>query len=377
MKCSYAGPEGRACASHFDVVNPLDKQVVASMGDESIPVCFRGRSVCPNIAAPRTIETSVAPKHVMYGIEALWMYKHAWRGAGLYYRKGDHQVPKSETADKPPSMYKALGMCPVWDKWLMPRCEPIAERFYNDPKRWSLSEYDDDDPFGDTPLLGYVGFGYQILEKLKFEEGSLFQLWYGLLRPNEKVFWHTFMRKAQQKIEYRWDDFLADKQAGKISEDEPYEPPVTNFDPRFRYYDNYIDIVGHLPETSTRAEEEAKSSMWELDELELELSMAMDPESFASRVVDRTLISVSIETGRTPIQAGENLRLVRRQSSQQWEEPSQGRWTAPIAQESWAGCTFKVTCATSSASSTTATWFRFLRESTYRMARYGNTLDIA
>ena len=118
VKCSYAVPEGRACAAHFDVVNPLDKQVVASMGDESIPECFRGRSVCPNIAAPRTIETSVAPKHVMYGIEALWMYKHAWRGAGLYYRKGDHQVPKSETADKPPSMYKALGIYPVWDKWL-------------------------------------------------------------------------------------------------------------------------------------------------------------------------------------------------------------------------------------------------------------------
>ena len=33
------------------------------------------------------------------------------------------------------------------------------------------------------------------------------------------------MTKAQQKIEYRWDDFLADKQAGKISEEEPYDPP--------------------------------------------------------------------------------------------------------------------------------------------------------
>ena len=203
VKCSYAVPEGRARAAHLDVINPLDKQVVESMGDESIPEYFRGRSVCPNIAAPRTIETSVAPKHVMYGIEALWMYKHAWRGASLYDRKGDHQVPKSETAEKPPSMYKALGMYPVWDKWLMPR----------------------------------------------------------------------------------WDDFLADKEAGKISEDEKYEP-VTNFDPRFHYYDNYIDIVGYLPETSTRAEEEAKCSMWELEGLELELSLAKGPESFASRVLN-------------------------------------------------------------------------------------------
>ena len=56
---------------------------------------------------------------------------------------------------------------------------------------------------------------------------SHIKLWYGLLRPDEKVFWHTFMTKAQQKIEYRWDDFLADKQAGKISEEEPYEPVKT------------------------------------------------------------------------------------------------------------------------------------------------------
>ena len=42
------------------------------------------------------------------------------------------------------------------------------------------------------------------------------------------------MTKAQQKIEYRWDDFLADKQAGTIVEDEPYEP-VKDFDPRFHY----------------------------------------------------------------------------------------------------------------------------------------------
>ena len=60
-------------------------------------------------------------------------------------------------------------------------------------------------------------FEYQILEELRFEEGNLFRLWYGLLRPNEKVFWHTFITKAQQKNENRWDDFLADKQAGKIS----------------------------------------------------------------------------------------------------------------------------------------------------------------
>ena len=55
---------------------------------------------------------------------------------------------------------------------------------------------------------------------------------------------------------------------------------------RFHYYDRYVDIVGLLPETSTKTEEEAKSSIWELEGLELELSMAMDPESFAAKVLN-------------------------------------------------------------------------------------------
>ena len=54
VRCSYAVPEGRACASHFDVVNPLDKQVIASRMDEVVPEERRGRSVCPNIATPRS-----------------------------------------------------------------------------------------------------------------------------------------------------------------------------------------------------------------------------------------------------------------------------------------------------------------------------------
>ena len=37
VRCSYAVPEGRACASHFDVVNPLDKQVIASRIGRSGP----------------------------------------------------------------------------------------------------------------------------------------------------------------------------------------------------------------------------------------------------------------------------------------------------------------------------------------------------
>ena len=59
-----------------------------------------------------------------------------------------------------------------------------------------------------------------------------------------------------------------------------------NFDQRFHCYDQYVDIVGLLPEVSTREEEEAKSSIWELEGLELELFMAMDPESFAAKAMN-------------------------------------------------------------------------------------------
>ena len=295
LRCSYAVPEGRACASHFDVVNPLDKQVIASKDDDAVPEERKEQSVCPNIATPRITEPTgkeeekLQPRQAMYTIEALWLYKHAWRGAGLYYRKGDHQVPKSETTNKPSSMYKALNMYPVWDKWLMPRCEPIAERFYNDPNKWSLALYDDEDCFGgdtnDLPPLGYVQFEYKLAEALDHRVGNLFSMWYLMLRKDEKAFWHISRAKAEQKIKYRWDDFIADKKAGNIPADDQYAE-VVNFDQRFHYYDKFTDVVGLLPDASTRDQEEAKSTLWEIEGLELELCMAMDPESFAAKAMN-------------------------------------------------------------------------------------------
>ena len=91
--------------------------------------------------------------------------------------------------------------------------------------------------------------------------------------------------KAEQKIEYRWDDFLADKNAGNISTGDQYDP-VVDFDPRFHYYDKCNDIVGDLPHVSSREKEEAKSSIWEIEGLELELYMAMDPESFDAKAMN-------------------------------------------------------------------------------------------
>ena len=59
-----------------------------------------------------------------------------------------------------------------------------------------------------------------------------------------------------------------------------------NFDQRFYYYVDYVDTADDLPDTSTKETEEAKSSIWETEGLEFELSMALDPESFAAKVLN-------------------------------------------------------------------------------------------
>ena len=53
LRCSYAVPSGRACASHFDVQNPLEKQVVACKDDPLVLQDFRERPVFPNISISR------------------------------------------------------------------------------------------------------------------------------------------------------------------------------------------------------------------------------------------------------------------------------------------------------------------------------------
>ena len=91
--------------------------------------------------------------------------------------------------------------------------------------------------------------------------------------------------KVEQRIEYKWDDFIADKKAGNLPAEDQYEP-VANFDQRFHYCDAFKDTVEDLPDVSTREQEEAKSTLWEIDGLELELCMALDPESFAAKAMN-------------------------------------------------------------------------------------------
>ena len=142
----------------------------------------------------------------MNNMELMWIYRHAWRGAGLCYRKGDHVVTQESQGDKPSSMFKAMTMYPAWDKWIMPRCDAIPQRYIDDPERWNLSDIDDVRAPQEIPPLGRVRWEHLLLDQLSHEQGNLFRLWYEDSEPYERSFWHAFMHRASLKQEYRWED---------------------------------------------------------------------------------------------------------------------------------------------------------------------------
>ena len=216
----------------------------------------------------------------MNNMELMWIYRHAWRGAGLYYRKGDHVFTQESQGDKPSAMFKAMTMYPVWDMWIMPRCDAIPERYIEDPERWNLSKIDDVRAPPEVPPVGRVRWEYILLDQLSHEQGNLFRLWYEELEPHEIMFWHAFMHKASLKQEYRWEDHLKEPLL------TPYEP-VKDFDPRFFYYDHYQMITQDLLQSTSIRDEEAKCEDWAILEEELEPGLALDPNSYAAKVKKR------------------------------------------------------------------------------------------
>ena len=136
-RCTYAVGPGRACASHFRVVNPLDKTVVTRDDDPMVPTEQRNRQVFPNCCHPRVNELGTpSPSNVQYTAEAIWVYKHAWRGAAAYYRKGDHRQ-KKKTGNAPVE-FKALRMFPEWERWIVPKPTFLAEQLLKEAS--SLAE---------------------------------------------------------------------------------------------------------------------------------------------------------------------------------------------------------------------------------------------
>ena len=89
------------------------------------------------------------------------------------------------------------------------------------------------------------------------------------------------MQKAAQKQEYRWEDFRTESPL--LVE---YEK-VKDFDTRFFYYDSYVMISESLLHSTDRSKEETKCMEWAIEEEDLEPGLALDPNSFAAKALQR------------------------------------------------------------------------------------------
>ena len=137
-RCSYTTKSGRACASHFHVTNPLDKVIVTRSDDETVPSEHRGVQVMPNTFYSKVAKGTLKPADIMIGLETYWAFKHAWRGAGYYYRKGDHQ-PQTKGG----ALYyaNALSIVASWETWYLPRPQPIHPVLIESPDAWELDAH--------------------------------------------------------------------------------------------------------------------------------------------------------------------------------------------------------------------------------------------
>ena len=63
-------------------------------------------------------------------------------------------------------------MYPVWDKWIMPRCDVIPSAYHDDPETWSLPNFDDIKGPLSTPPIGAVRCEYILLDHLSHEKGK-------------------------------------------------------------------------------------------------------------------------------------------------------------------------------------------------------------
>ena len=83
----------------------------------------------------RASRSTLKPPDLVIGLETYWAYKHAWRGAGYYYRKGDH-VPVTKAGST--SLANALSLVAAWETWFIPRPQPIDLVIATNPAHWEL-----------------------------------------------------------------------------------------------------------------------------------------------------------------------------------------------------------------------------------------------
>ena len=176
-RCTYAVGPGRACASHFKVLYPLDKIVAARIDDPVVPSQQHNKQVFPNCCYPRMYgHGKPSPSNVHYTSEAIWVYKHAWRGAGAYYRRGDH-LQKKKTGNTPVE-FKALRMFPEWERWIAPK--HIFEHYKEGFQPNTLPH---------VPGVIQAFKAYRERSKLNPSTGNLWGCFWDSCSTKEKGFW--------------------------------------------------------------------------------------------------------------------------------------------------------------------------------------------
>ena len=284
-RCTYAVGPGRACASDFKVLNPLDKIVVARDDDPIVPTNQRGKQVFPKCCHPRVDKSGKpTPSNVQYTSEAYWVFKHAWRGVGAYYQKGDH-VQKKKTGTLP-AEFKALRMFPDWERWITPKPTFLSDQLLkesavleeqgeprNRVKRHNIFEHlkEGFQPHAlpNPPAVIQSFKEYKARSNLDPNKGNLWGCFWDACSVKEKGFWEEALRHNKT---YSLTDDSKVYHPIKFGEDHPgYRPtgsempkdrPKDN-DPRFYYHtDIKVWKTSQVPEERTLQVATDKVRIW-------------------------------------------------------------------------------------------------------------------
>ena len=273
-RCSYSTKSGRACASHFHVTNPLDKVIVTRSDDETVPTEHRGMQVVPNTFYSRLSKGSLKPSDIMIGLETYWAFKHAWRGAGYFYRKGDHQPLVKGGA---PYLANALSIVASWETWYLPRPQPIHPALIEGPDAWELDAHY---PVGfaqptfpsKTIPISMAKREVNLIGHLSPEKGNMWRLIYETSHKAIQDYWKYAHHYAVQyshtnKEYYSWDRYNDDLSLDVAVEN--WNPPK-DFDTRFYYYSKDTNVTEELSTEKSRNTTEdaefAKTAFYTMNE---------------------------------------------------------------------------------------------------------------
>ena len=197
------------------------------------------------------------PSNVHYTSEAIWVYKHAWRGAGAYCRKGDH-IQKKKTGNSPVE-FKAMRMFPEWERWIVPKPTFLAEQLLkeaaalesqgepkNRVKKHNIFEHYKEDflphELPNVPAVIQAFKEYKGRVALDPSENNLLGCFWDSCSTKEKGFWMTALLHHAQ---YSFTDDARVYHAIKFGEDFPNYRPSPDDMPddkprdnaqRFSYY---------------------------------------------------------------------------------------------------------------------------------------------